>query len=196
MKTTKILPIGFLTLGLIGSGVMIATAQNLPPLTPDDQAQVQMQSQKPMQRADYRDGKAGRDSGKGDRMGRHEKRGGHGMRGGDGMRGGGEMFRGLFAQIDADGNGSVTQEEVDAFRAAKVTEADVSGDGALSIEEFDTLYREFTRSRMVDMFQDLDADGDGVISPEEADARFGDVVNRMDRDNDGALTLTDKAGRR
>lgn len=187
MKPSKILPIGFLTLGLIGSGVMIATAQNQPPLNDGEQAQ--MQTQQKMQQGDFR-------KGKGDRDGRgHGRMGGHGMRGG-GMMGGGEMMRTLFAQIDADGNGSVTQEEVDAFRAAKVAEADVSGDGALSIEEFDTIYREFTRSRMVDMFQDFDADGDGVISPEEADARFGDVVDRMDRDNDGALTLTDRARRR
>lgn len=113
-----------------------------------------------------------------------------------GMMGGGEMLRTLFVQIDADGDGAVTQDEIDAFRAARVGEADASGDGALSIEEFDTLYRAFTRSRMVDMFQDFDADGDGVISVEEMDVRFGDVVDRMDRDGDGALTLRDRGHRR
>jgi Ca2+-binding EF-hand superfamily protein len=101
----------------------------------------------------------------------------------------------LFEEIDADGDGAVTQAEIDAFRAAKVAGADTSGDGALSIEEFDTLYREFTRWRMVRAFQELDTDGDGVISQAEMDRRFGRVVEQMDRDGDGALTLQDRRPR-
>lgn len=103
--------------------------------------------------------------------------------------GGGEMFRTLFDAVDANGDGTVTQDEVEAYRTARLAEVDASGDGALSIEEFDTLYREFTRSRMVDMFQELDADGDGVISAEEMDTRVSRMFERMDRDGDGALTL-------
>ncbi|MEM7487753.1 MAG: EF-hand domain-containing protein, partial [Pseudomonadota bacterium] len=125
---------------------------------------------------------------RGDRGGRH----GRGHRGG--MRGG-EMFRDVFDAADADGDGTVTQAEIDAYRDARVSEVDVSGDGALSIEEFDTLYRDLTRSRMVDAFQALDADGDGQISAEEMDRRVARFVERMDRDGDGALTLQ-RPGRR
>ncbi|MDK3074602.1 hypothetical protein QO034_16030 [Sedimentitalea sp. JM2-8] len=170
MTSRKLLTTAFLATALVAGGVMIAGAQETMN-KPDSQP-------KSEHRADFRHGDRG------------HGRGGHGGH----HRGGPEMFRTLFMQVDADGDGSVTQVEIDTFRAAKVGEADTSGDGALSIEEFDTLYREFTRSRMVDAFQDLDADGDGVISAAEMDSRFGDIVERMDRDDDGALTL--KRGRR
>ncbi|WP_068114374.1 EF-hand domain-containing protein [Tropicimonas marinistellae] len=167
MTIKRIVPMAAVAAAMIGSGTLVATAQDT---TAPDQA-AKARSDTPLVRTDFKGGKRGHG-------------GGH-----FGGRIGSEMFTTLFNQIDANNDGSVTQEEVDAFRAAKVSEADASGDGGLSIEEFDTLYREFTRSRMVDAFQDLDADGDGVISVEEMDARFGDVVERMDRDDDGALTL-------
>ncbi len=177
MNRFKYLPIGALVLALSGAGIGMAVAQTTggAPETSSDEA--------PAERTEV-----SRD--RGDHRGRGGHRGGKGF----GMRGNSEIFRTVFAEVDADGDGSVTQDEVDAYRAAKVGEADASGDGALSIEEFDTLYRQFTRPRMVDAFQDLDADGDGVISPAEMDARFGDIVERMDRDGDGALTV--QRGRR
>ncbi|WP_187429516.1 hypothetical protein ROLI_041120 [Roseobacter fucihabitans] len=168
MKTRKILPIGFLALTLLGSGAMTATAQNKVPA--EDIATAQSE------RSEYRKVKDGH----------------HGKRRG-GKRG--EMMRTLFSAADGDGDGALTQGEIDSYRAAKLSQADASGDGALSIAEFDTLYREITRTRMVDVFQDFDADGDGQISTQEMDARFGNVVQRMDRDDDGVLTLKER-GRR
>lgn len=174
MQTSKLLPVGFLALALTGTGALIATAQTPPADTEASQAQAQV----PVQRTDVRN-----------------SRDGHRRDRGSGRRGGSEMFLNLFNEVNANGDGSVTQAEIDSYRATKVGEADASGDGALSIEEFDTLYREFTRSRMVDTFQDFDADGDGVISAEEMDARLGGIVDRLDRDNDGELTIQDR-GRR
>lgn len=169
MKRITMIPTALLVTALIGVGAMTATAQS-----PDTQSQA-----KPMhEKTHYREGKGGK----------------HGKHGG-GMFGGREMFATLFTEVDANGDGAVTQEEIDTYRAGKVAQADTSGDGALSIEEFDTLYREFTRSRMVDRFQELDADGDGVISAAEMDARFGKIVERMDRDDDGALTLQPRGKR-
>lgn len=69
---------------------------------------------------------------------------------------------------------------MDTFRAAKIAAADLNKDGALSLEEFDTLYRELTRTRMVRSFQSLDSDGDGVISAEEMDARVAAIMQRME----------------
>lgn len=185
MKNFKFLPIWAVSLGLIVSAAAVASAQDTATSTDQPAASEQPVSKQDGARGDRK----GRDG-----HGSHHRKGKH--KGGMGRHhGGSEMFRTLFGQVDADGNGAVTQEEIDNFRAAKVGEADASGDGALSIEEFDTLYREFTRSRMVDMFQKMDADGDGVISDAEMDSRFGGVVDRMDRDDDGALTLKER-GRR
>ncbi|MEO0916497.1 MAG: hypothetical protein AAFY31_05875, partial [Pseudomonadota bacterium] len=53
----------------------------------------------------------------------------------------GELFRDVFDAADANADGAVTPDEVEAYRAARIGEVDASGDGALSIEEFDELYR-------------------------------------------------------
>ena len=121
---------------------------------------------------------------------------GHGRRGmmGRGGAGAGMMMR-LFEEVDADGDGSVTQAEVDAYRATRVGAADGNDDGSLSLDEFQTLWLEQMRPRMVDAFQHLDEDGDGQITEAELDQRVGRMVARLDRDGDGVLTLQDR-GRR
>jgi hypothetical protein len=188
MQGSRIIAAGAIAAILLGSAAAVATAQGTP--VPGGAPEAAAPAAPRMERADFRGGREGRGHGR-------EMRGHGGPDGfGFGGRGGGEMFRMLFEEVDADGNGAVTQEEIDAFRAAKVAGADASGDGALSIEEFDTLYREFTRMRMVRAFQELDTDGDGVISPAEMDRRFGRVVERMDRNGDGALTIEDRGRRR
>lgn len=176
MKTSKTLSVSFLTLALGLSGAAIATAQstttapNTPAASDSDMAR----------KAHFRgdNGRAGH------HKAHHKKHGrGHG-----GMFGGG-MFRTIFDAVDANGDKSVTAEEIDAYRAEQIGAVDTSGDGSLSIDEFDTLYRAFTRSRMVDAFQRLDADGDGQITPAEIDTPLERMVERMDRDGDGVLTL-------
>lgn len=123
--------------------------------------------------------------------------GDHGRGPDGGHRGGpgGGMFRGLFEEVDADGDGTVAQAEIDAFRAAQLTAADTGGDGSVSIDEFAVVYFERTRPQMVDAFQTFDDDGDGAITSAELDARFGDVVSHLDRDGDGALSPGDRGSR-
>ena len=122
-----------------------------------------------------------------DHRGRHGGRGERGALLGAFGPAGGEA---LFAAADADGDGSLTQVEVDAYLASRVEGAD----GALGLEEFAPLYFEQVRPRMVDAFQALDADGSGEVTAEELDDRFGGAVARLDRDGDDVLTLQD--GRR
>ncbi|TCP38857.1 EF-hand domain-containing protein [Rhodovulum marinum] len=167
MTKSKLVPAGLLTLALVGGTAAVATAQGMP-FFGDRDAKVM--------RADFRGGD-------------HGQRGDRGARGPRGAFGG-EMVRTVFEAVDADGDGRVTRAEIDTYRAAQLAAADSSGDGALSIEEFDTLYRALTRARMVDAFQALDADGDGQIVAKEIDTRVSRIVERMDRDGDGVLTLT------
>lgn len=117
----------------------------------------------------------------------HREGRGHGV-----MRG----MMGLLQEIDGNDDGAITQTEVDAYRAAIVNGADTSGEGDLSLEEFETIWAQQTRERMVDAFQKLDADGNGLVTQEELDDRFGNIVERMDRNGDGQLDREDRRGRR
>ncbi|AKI00728.1 EF hand [Hoeflea sp. IMCC20628] len=117
---------------------------------------------------------------------------GHG--GKHGKRGGRGMMHQILQKVDADGDGAVTQAEIDAFRSALVSEADASGDGNISIAEFETIYLQMVRNKMVDAFQRLDEDGDGMVTQAEMDEKFGNVVERMDRNDDGKLDRGDRRG--
>lgn len=179
VKSISMILASALVLGTVG---VVANAQDQDDSTVDEQ-QLPKESRQSADRE------------KGHGKGRHDKRmmaegSRHGM---SGQRGPGVMLK-LLKTVDADADGAVTQEEIDTFKAAQVSGADSDADGALNIEEFDTIYRALTRSRMVDMFQDFDEDGDGVISAAELDERVGHIVERMDRNDDGAISQED--GRR
>ena len=64
--------------------------------------------------------------------------------------------------------------------------------GSLSLGEFEALWLDFMRERMVDRFQDLDADGDAAVTLEEYREPFDSLVERMDRDGDGVLSRADR----
>lgn len=190
MKRTDLIPALALVGAITLSGTMVATAQNLPATGDAPQAGVKIQ---PI----HGEGKGGFWRNRHDDDDDDHRRFDRSRFGGrEGHGDGAQMMLKLFAQIDADDNGEVTQAEIDAYRSAQISGADASGDGNLSIEEFDTLYRAFTRERMVDAFQRLDDDGDGQITPAELDLRLDGVVERMDRNGDGVLTIQDRRGRR
>lgn len=93
----------------------------------------------------------------------------------------------VFDAVDADKDGTVTAEELTKYRTDKVAAADANGDGNLQIEEFQTIWLEVMRPRMVDHFQFLDDDGDGQISEAEIVTPLAMVTRRMDRNDDGAI---------
>ncbi len=94
----------------------------------------------------------------------------------------------MFEQVDADGDGRITRTEMTQFRETRFSGADGNGDGTLDLAEFQGLWQEMMRARMVDRFQRLDDDGDGQVTPEE----FGRPMDRMhgwlDADEDGAVS--------
>lgn len=125
-----------------------------------------------------------------DRRGKRGER-----RGGPRGRAGRDMMRQIARDADTDGDNALSQAELDAYIAGQLQAADASGDGQLSLEEFNTIYRALMRNRMVDAFQRFDDDGDGAITAQELDERFGDVVVRLDRNEDGKLSRADRRGR-
>lgn len=121
-----------------------------------------------------------------------------------GQRGGGQrgaMMEEMFERTDANGDGKITQEEVDAAAAARFAETDADGDGLLSAEEIQTFAAAQREARENDrranrterMIGRLDANDDGLLSLEELSERgpqdmFARMLDRVDTDEDGAIS--------
>ncbi|MEN0039996.1 MAG: hypothetical protein AAF764_01535 [Pseudomonadota bacterium] len=98
----------------------------------------------------------------------------------------------FLRQADTNNDRALTQDELDAFIAGLVAEADTNRDGNLTVEEFRTVFSKITDQRAVRMFQRLDADASGSITAAEREERFGDLVARLDRNDDGKLSREDR----
>ncbi len=98
----------------------------------------------------------------------------------------------VFQSIDADGDGKLTQAEIDKVRNDRHAAHDADGDGNLSLEEFAGLWHETTRPLTVRVFQTLDTDGDAVVTRAEYDRPLADIVEWLDRDRDGGLSMSDR----
>jgi Ca2+-binding EF-hand superfamily protein len=95
---------------------------------------------------------------------------------------------GFFEAYDANGDGRLTEAEIEEVRQSRLTEFDQDGDGSLSLEEYQALWMDAMRERMVDRFQSHDDDGDGMVTSEEFAEPFGRIVSRLDRNDDGEVT--------
>lgn len=113
-----------------------------------------------------------------------------------GGRGGRRAMMQMLRQADTDNDNALTQAELDAFVQSKVQAADANDDGDITLAEFETIWGEMTRRFMVDAFQRLDDDGSGTITAAERTERFGNVVSRLDRNDDGKLDRADMRGRK
>ena len=97
----------------------------------------------------------------------------------------------MFEAVDADGDGKLIQAEIDKLRNDRHAAHDANGDGNLSLEEFAGLWHETTRPLTVRAFQMLDTDGDAVVTRAEYDRPLAGIVERLDRDRDGGLSMKD-----
>jgi len=98
----------------------------------------------------------------------------------------------MMATYDTNDDGQITQEEIDSFRASRLAEFDADGDGNLNLDEYQALWLDAYRERMVDQFQRHDDDGDGMVTTEEFGEDQSGMVARMDSNDDGVLTADDK----
>jgi Ca2+-binding EF-hand superfamily protein len=118
--------------------------------------------------------------------------GGHGhggWMGGPGMGGAGMGGMGLIDSFDTNKDGKVTQAEIDADREQRLKRFDRDGNGELTLEEYEALWLDAMRQRMVRQFQANDRDGNGSITIVEFQERYSDVVRNLDRNNNGELTV-------
>lgn len=102
-----------------------------------------------------------------------------------------EMIQG----VDANGDGSLSQEEINTAVNARFAEFDADKNGSLSLQEFEALWAEITKPVAVRAFQFLDPDGDAAVAKAELDQRFGTIVSHLDRNNDGVLSRDDRPRR-
>ena len=99
-----------------------------------------------------------------------------------------------FEQIDTNGDGVITKEDMAAKAEERFKSADTNGDGKLSAEEMkagaESRKAERMQARMDRMIERLDTDGDGLISLEEmqSNERGGRFFERLDKDGDGSIT--------
>jgi EF hand len=110
-----------------------------------------------------------------------------------GPEGRGPGLQEMFASIDADANGLVTEAELEAHRSAEFTAADTNGDGLLSADELSARalarFTETQAARTARMIDNQDNNGDGSLALAELDeGPMGRNFARIDTDNDGAIS--------
>lgn len=134
--------------------------------------------------------------------------------GGDGPFGAGPqggLFVTTFAELDLNGDGQITEDDLAAGADARLAEVDTDGDGQLTVEELTTaitaqieeraatfgaqMPRRFDPATMAprmaaQMLDTRDANDDGVLTVEELAPRygFGRIIDRFDTDDDNAIS--------
>ncbi|WP_191090235.1 EF-hand domain-containing protein [Histidinibacterium aquaticum] len=99
-----------------------------------------------------------------------------------------------FAELDTDGDGALSEDELRAPLMDRFAEADADGDGSLTAEEMvaaaEAARAERLAERMERLVARLDANGDGVLQAEEftTPAPRPTAFERLDRDGDGAVS--------
>lgn len=95
-----------------------------------------------------------------------------------------------FDALDADGNGLISQAEMEAAGEIRFNRIDANADGLLSKEEIIAQQTARASSRVDRMIDRLDTDSDGQLSQAELEARprRGEVFSRLDANDDGSIS--------
>ncbi|MEP2534152.1 EF-hand domain-containing protein [Shimia sp.] len=100
-----------------------------------------------------------------------------------------------FEEVDTNGDGFLSQDELTAHAQARFDKVDTNGDGSLSAEELQASMEQRMKDRAQKgsekMLERRDANGDGVLSPEEMQPkgdRTAKMFDRLDTDGDGKIS--------
>lgn len=108
---------------------------------------------------------------------------------------GGPIAHEMLGNVDTNKDGALSQDEINATINARFAEFDADKNGSLSLQEFEALWAEITKPMAVRAFQFLDPNGDASVAKTEIDDRFGKLVSRFDRNEDGMLSHDDRPRR-
>ena len=99
-----------------------------------------------------------------------------------------------FDVIDADASGRIERVEFDAMAEIGFSQADINGDGMLSVDELAGSFRvameDMAMRRATRTLERRDSDGDGLLALAELDTgrSLERQFERLDADDDGSLT--------
>ncbi|MEM9147656.1 MAG: hypothetical protein AAGC57_15825 [Pseudomonadota bacterium] len=104
--------------------------------------------------------------------------------------------RAALRYLDANGDGALERAEAEGTLTQKLQQFDVNQDQQLTLDEFQGLWLNFTRPRMVDRFQDMDENGDGVVTRAEMIEPVERAFRRIDVNEDGTIDNQDRRAMR
>jgi Ca2+-binding EF-hand superfamily protein len=110
----------------------------------------------------------------------------HGM--GHSRGGSGDHMNRMFDKFDVDKDGKASLREVEDGLKKRFAAANANGDDKLTLDEFQTLWMEFARPRMVRHFQHIDSQGKGYLTQEALLEPILRKMSSLDRDKDGAVS--------
>ncbi len=96
-----------------------------------------------------------------------------------------------FSELDADGDNTLTREELQVFGASGFQDADLDGDGLLSGEELSAQAHARVDERVARMIERRDENGDGALSAGEIrpdDGRTARMFEIADANDDGGIS--------
>ena len=101
----------------------------------------------------------------------------------------------FLKRYDTNGDGKLSQQEIDTVRKELFAKYDVDKNGTLSLAEFQPLWLDLRNMRMVRAYQRLDQDGNAEVTELEFIEPLSQLVQFMDRNGDGFLSIEDRKRR-
>jgi Ca2+-binding EF-hand superfamily protein len=111
-----------------------------------------------------------------------------------GTEGAGDPVQMMFKRIDADGNGSISESELETWRSSAIFRLDTDGDGKVTKQEVDAYMaqQQSQGGKAEDssaFFQAYDTNGDGAVDQNELKAVGDKRFQSADTDANGQLSM-------